>query len=63
MHCSSQMERDAALSHGAANFLKDRLLEQSDPFSVVVCRSCGLFAEAAPPEGLKRVRTGAWCRN
>jgi len=58
-----EMERDAILSHGAPFFLKDRLLEQSDPFEVVVCSQCGFFAESAPPQNTRWVSQKAYCRN
>ena len=38
-----EMERDTLLSHGVVNFLKDRLFYNSDPYSVPVCRRCGLI--------------------
>nr|UXY88284.1 DNA-directed RNA polymerase II second largest subunit [Cryptomonas curvata] len=39
-----EMERDCMISHGSAIFLKDRLLDQSDPFIIFVCDLCGLIA-------------------
>jgi len=41
-----EMERDAIISHGASEFLKERLCTVSDAYQTVYCSSCGTIAIA-----------------
>lgn len=42
-----EMEKDCTISHGAAQFLSDRMLENSDPSTMTLCGKCGLLAQPA----------------
>uniref|UniRef100_A0A6C0H874 DNA-directed RNA polymerase n=1 Tax=viral metagenome TaxID=1070528 RepID=A0A6C0H874_9ZZZZ len=39
-----EMEKDAILSHGMGQFLKEKLMENSDITKVYICDDCGMFA-------------------
>tara|TARA_Y100001970_G_scaffold229030_1_gene283996 strand:- start:511 stop:909 length:399 start_codon:yes stop_codon:yes gene_type:complete len=38
-----EMERDCMIAHGASFFLKERMIDVSDKFSVYICDKCKLF--------------------
>ena len=46
------MERDAVLSHGMSNFLKERMLDVSDNYRVFICKNCGMNANVNPEKNI-----------
>ncbi len=47
-----EMERDCLLSHGAAAFTKERLMDVSDPFPTGICKTCGTIAIVNEEKGI-----------
>jgi DNA-directed RNA polymerase II subunit RPB2 len=41
-----EMERDCMLAHGSVSFIKDRLFDVSDPYSITVCKKCGQITQS-----------------
>ena len=39
-----EMERDCMISHGSAYFMKERMLDVSDKYSVYLCNTCNLIS-------------------
>lgn len=55
-----EMERDCMLSHGASQFLKERLFDVSDAYRVFVCKWCGMIVQANLSKGTFECRS---CKN
>ena len=47
-----EMERDCMISHGATNFLKERLMDVSDKYRVFVCNECNIIATGNNKENI-----------
>lgn len=41
-----EMERDCMLSHGSVQFLREKLFDLSDAFSVLICNDCGVISNS-----------------
>jgi len=49
-----EMERDAMLSHGTVQFLKERMFDVSDKYFVTLCKETGMIAAVNPEKGIYR---------
>ena len=47
-----EMERDCMISHGSSYFLKERMLDVSDKYSMYICNSCKLISPGNSEEGI-----------
>jgi DNA-directed RNA polymerase II subunit RPB2 len=41
---SKEMERDTVIAHGMAKFLKERLMDCADSYTMHICGVCGMIA-------------------
>jgi hypothetical protein len=51
---NSIVTHNCMIAHGAVSFLKERMMDVSDPFTAYVCRLCGLFAQVDPKNEIFR---------
>jgi DNA-directed RNA polymerase II subunit RPB2 len=47
-----EMERDAVISHGAADFLRESMMERGDKYQLAVCNTTGLIAIYNPAKNV-----------
>jgi len=47
-----EMERDCMIANGASTFLKERMLDVSDKYTMYSCRHCGIPAVVNPNKGI-----------
>jgi DNA-directed RNA polymerase II subunit RPB2 len=52
-----EMERDCIISHGASRFLRERMYDVSDKYSVYCCHDCGLIAAYNPAKNIRVCNT------
>ena len=50
------------ISHGAMGFLKERMMDVSDIFTIYICKECGLFS-IVNPDGENGARVCGSCEN
>jgi DNA-directed RNA polymerase II subunit RPB2 len=47
-----EMERDAVISHGASEFLRESMMERSDKYHIAICNNTGMMAIYNPSKKL-----------
>ena len=47
-----EMERDCMIAHGATSFLKERMLDVSDKYSVFICENCNMISTGNPQKNI-----------
>ena len=47
-----EMERDSVISHGAAEFLRESMMERSDNCNIAICNTTGMMAICNPSKNL-----------
>jgi len=47
-----EMERDAVISHGIADFLRESMMERGDKYSVAICNNTGMVAIYNPSKNI-----------
>lgn len=52
------MERDSVISHGATEFLRDRMCFSSDAYTTVYCKNCKTTAIDVKREGITCKKCG-----
>ena len=60
-----EMERDSLIAHGMTRFMKEKLMDSSDPYATYVCGQCGLFAQRQLKETSEREPSHTdvyWCK-
>lgn len=56
-----EMEKDALIAHGTSSFLRERLFNMSDPYTVKICKICKNFS-SGPNECLRCENSDEVCK-
>ena len=55
-----EMERDCMIAHGTSNFLRERMMDVSDKYSIFICNECNMPIVANPETNLYECKS---CNN